>query len=285
MNKTRLPEKAVNLICQFIKERRTELLTRFPNKLLREDILDLLDIYCTVVYYPLEDKSNNGFHITGIPDKSGKDHHFVYINTNQTMEKQIFTAAHELGHVWKVDDYTLKNLGTETEGLSSEDIINRFAAELLMPEDEFLAVFDSECEKLIPDDGRTPLGNFLKIIAELMNHFFAPQKAVIYRLFELDRINTETLDLLLGDTIVPEEEISKFINGVLKENGYIKFLAPNNKKSIAGLSDLLDRAEKKDGISTSKIENMRQLFDLPKKQIESDMFEKMVDVSSREGET
>ena len=27
----------------------------FPNRLLREDVLDLLDRYCTVVYYPLEE--------------------------------------------------------------------------------------------------------------------------------------------------------------------------------------------------------------------------------------
>ena len=38
----------------------------FPNRLLREDVLDLLDRYCTVVYYPLEEEErNNGFCIFG----------------------------------------------------------------------------------------------------------------------------------------------------------------------------------------------------------------------------
>ena len=40
----------------------------FPNRLLREDVLDLLDRYCTVVYYPLEEEErNNGFRIKEIP--------------------------------------------------------------------------------------------------------------------------------------------------------------------------------------------------------------------------
>ena len=284
MRKIRLPENVVDFITQIIKEKREseELKTKFPNKLLREDVLDLLDIYCTVIYYPVEDKSNNGFHITGIPDKSGKDHHFVYINTSQTIEKQIFTAAHELGHVWEVDTCVLNQCGEDLADFCGEDIINRFAAELLMPKEEFLAVFDNECEKLVGDDGKLSLGNFLKIIATIMNHFFVPQKAVIYRLFELERIHIQILELLLGENAISEESISNFINEIMKENGHIRFLTPTKKKWIDGLAELLENAEKNDTISASKIEKMRQTFDLPKKQIEYALFEETVDVSSGE---
>ena len=45
----------------------------FPNRLLREDVLDLLDRYCTVVYYPLEEEErNNGFRIKEIPFSDGR---------------------------------------------------------------------------------------------------------------------------------------------------------------------------------------------------------------------
>ena len=287
MRKIRMPENVIDLIIQIIKEKREseELKTRFPNKLLREDVLDLLDMYCTVVYYPIDNESNNGFHITGIPDKFGKDHHFVYINTSQTIEKQIFTAAHELGHVWEVDTCVLSKYGQDLANFCDEDIINRFAAELLMPQKEFLAVFDKECSEFFTEDGKTPFGNLLKIIATIMNHFFVPQKAVIYRLFELGRINVQILELLLGESVISENIISDFINDYMKENGHIRFLTPTRKKWIDGLAELLDKAEKNDTIALSKIEKMRKDFDLPKKQIESDMFEKIVDVSSGEGES
>lgn len=49
-----------------------EIQALFPNQVLRDDVLELLNRYCTVVYYPLEDENNNGFHITDIPDKNGK---------------------------------------------------------------------------------------------------------------------------------------------------------------------------------------------------------------------
>lgn len=93
-----LPQNVVEFIVQFILEKRqsVELITKFPNPILRSDVLELLDVYCTVVYYPKENESNNGFHVTGILDRLGNEKHFVYINTNQTIDKQIFTAAHEL---------------------------------------------------------------------------------------------------------------------------------------------------------------------------------------------
>jgi hypothetical protein len=72
MKKIHLPSDVVDLIVKFIKEKResSDLKTKFPNSLLRTDVLDLLDIYCTVIYYPLENESNNGFHITGILEKA-----------------------------------------------------------------------------------------------------------------------------------------------------------------------------------------------------------------------
>ena len=284
MKKIHLPQNTVDLIVKFINEKRESdnLKTDFPNSLLRADVLDLLDRYCTVIYYPLENESNNGFHITGILDKNGNEKHFVYINTNQTIDKQIFTAAHELGHIWEVDNYVIENLGGNIGEFNNEDIINRFAAELLMPKDVFLAVFNSEHQKYKSPDGRTLLTDFLKIVATIMNQFLVPQKSVICRLFELEKINPETLDLLLGKGIISEDDITKYINDILKENGHEKFLTSFPKRHIDGLAKLLDDAEKEHAVSSSKIQNLRQTFNLPKKQENNDTFAEGIDVSASE---
>ena len=282
MSKKRLPQNVVDAIVQIIKEKMEsdELKTRFPNKLIRADVLDLLDMYCTVIYYPSENESNNGFHVTGIPDKTGKEHHFVYINTKQTKEKQIFTAAHELGHVWNVDKYILDKYGEQLDGVSSEDIINRFAAEMLIPADEFVLIFKNEFENMISNNSQASIGNFLKIIVTLMCHFFVPQRAIVYRLYELELINEQSLNLLSGEKIISEEIITNYVNDILRENGQIDFLTPTEKKYIGGLAELLDQAESVGMLATSKIERMRDIFELPKKQSDSEVFEKPVDVGS-----
>lgn len=282
MSKKRLSTSVINAITQLIKEKMDsdELKTKFPNKLIRSDVLDVLDMYCTVIYYPLENESNNGFHVTGIPDKTGKEHHFVYINTKQTKEKQIFTAAHELGHVWNVDNYILDKYEEQLDGVSREDIINRFAAELLIPADEFVLVFNNEFENMLANNSQASIGNFLKIIVTLMCHFCVPQRAIVYRLYELELINEQSLNLLLGENIISEEIITNYVNNLLRENGQIDFLIPTEKKYIGGFAELLDQAESVGLLSTSKIERMRETFELPKKQSDSEFFEKPVDVGS-----
>lgn len=36
---------------------------------------------------------------------NGKLEHFVFINTDKVVQEQVWTAAHELGHVWQVDRF------------------------------------------------------------------------------------------------------------------------------------------------------------------------------------
>ena len=62
----------------------------------------------------------------------------MYINTARTVAEQVFAAAHELGHVWGVAAQVWEQAGEqgEVESKNEERIINRFAAELLMPTKE-----------------------------------------------------------------------------------------------------------------------------------------------------
>ena len=56
---------------------------------------------CVVLYYPLEEESIDGCHIE--KPVNGHMEQFVFINSNNTRERQAFSAAHELGHIWQVD--------------------------------------------------------------------------------------------------------------------------------------------------------------------------------------
>ena len=267
---TILPMKIEKCIQRYIGEKfeQDNLKAEFPNPLIREDVFDLLDKYCTVVYFPLENENNNGFHVTDMPFLNGDKRNFVFINTAQTIEKQVFTAAHELGHIWKVDDYVIEN-EDEVEDSSDirEKIINRFAATLLMPSDIFKETADSLIKELGIGKQTIKLSTELKLIVKLMNYFFAPKKAVIIRLLEHELIPNSIANLLTTEDKELNEVVNSYMEKLFSDYGYIKFENPSMKKWIKGLSEILDEAERKQVIPLQKIKHMRDTFDL--KSIES----------------
>lgn len=256
-----------------------EIQALFPNQVLRDDVLELLNRYCTVVYYPLEDENNNGFHITDIPDKNGKLHTFVFINSAQTLEKQIFTAAHELGHIWQVDQYVEQECDLEVGEALRERIINRFAAELMIPQKVFEESYRVEYQKVEMPDKIITLGNMLVVIVNLMNQFLVPEKAIVVRCFELHKISQQTANLILGEGEVRKDIIDKKIGEIIRDNGYIKFQNPTNKKWIARYADLLDKADRSGKISKDKIKKIRTMFSIN----EEDIQEKLNDPLNVEG--
>lgn len=235
----------------------------FPNPLLREDVLELLDKYCTVVYYPIENEANNGFRLKEIPFVDGSRHDFVFINTAQTMEKQALTAAHELGHIWNVDDHVLNEVSLEDRAGLREDIINRFAAVLLIPAEKFAASVQ-ECLQQLGNSNENTISydNLLKMIVILMNHFFAPMKAVVLRLVELNVFGIEVAETLFGYREIRAEDITNRINELIVDFGYTNLQYPSNKKWIAGLAEKLDIAERYNLVPKSKIQVMREKFGL-----------------------
>ncbi|NCC13988.1 MAG: hypothetical protein EOM32_11525, partial [Spirochaetia bacterium] len=64
------------------------------NTILQDQIFDILQQNCRVLYYPLEDMTIGGCftHLQGET--------FMIINTSLPYEEQILTAAHALYHVW-----------------------------------------------------------------------------------------------------------------------------------------------------------------------------------------
>lgn len=271
-----LNEEVVAAIKDFINDKfeAEHLKSEFPNQLLREDTLALLDKYCTVIYYPLDHEENNGFHITGIPDNRGKEQHFVFINTAQTIEKQVFTAAHELGHTWKVDEIIEGRFGLAED--QREQIVNRFAAELLIPEDIFNVSFKMEYNHYKNEHGRITVANMLRVIVTLMNQFFAPEKSIILRCVELKLLGNQPADLLLGYNDIPQPVIEEKIKEIIREKGYVNFQVPNRKKWIKGMSELLEEAERRQAVPKDKIEKMRSMFNIKEDSADNGLMEETV---------
>lgn len=58
------------------------------NTAIRDNIFGILEDNCTVIYYPLENEKNRGFHIKRIVNDQLED--FVYINTAKPIAEQIY---------------------------------------------------------------------------------------------------------------------------------------------------------------------------------------------------
>lgn len=261
-----LPLEIEKTIINFIKTKfqQDNLSVLFQNPLLREEVLDLLDRYCTVVYYPVDDTGNNGFRLKRMPFADGTRQDFVFINTAQTLEKQVFTAAHELGHIWNVDEVVIKEHNLEDTTDMREHIINRFAAILLMPDDKF-GISVRAGLKEYGEQGKKTITylNLLRMIVGLMNHFFAPMKAVVLRLVELKFFREDVAKVLLGYDDITAEAFAERIHELCVECGYTNLLNPSRKKYIEGLAQKLDIAERNNLVSPNKIRVMREKFGLP----------------------
>lgn len=279
-----LSNDVVAKIQTFIKAKLDDerLKNKFPNPLLREDILSMLNMYCTVVYYPLPEETINGFNLPGIIGVNGEEKTFVYINTAQTIEKQVFTAAHELGHIWGIDTVVSTDVENSFLCECGEKIINRFAAELLMPEDLFIATCVYELERYKENEKNITISNILKVITNIMTHFFVPYKAVVHRLGELKFLSEDSVALLLGESNIPLDKFLRFVNQNLKNNGYTNFVEPSEKRWIDGLADLLDTAQKQKSVTNNKIDKLREHFDLNANQDIGNTLDKKVNISIEE---
>ena len=88
------PEEKVRLMQKIIREKRECFKKQglFFNSVLREDIFDLLNACCTVVFYPFPQDENDGFQVARPVSYGDRPHteQFVYLNTAKCLEKQVF---------------------------------------------------------------------------------------------------------------------------------------------------------------------------------------------------
>lgn len=253
-----LPNNIVATIREEVKKIKEEY--HIINPLIRSDIFDILDKLCVVLRYPLDDDEEaNGIHVERWV--KGKKIDFVFINTSNTIEKQIYTAAHELGHVWKIDE---KVLAQVNEDIDSEAIINRFAAELLMPYDLFIRLFALKCTEHNISSGMVDDQILMKVIVFLMNVFMVPYKAVIYRMEEVEIIDIENRKELEK---IEEENLDLILN-CIKSGDYQNILKIDRQKSMSDLYNMLDKAEELELLSDTKLMRIRERFEYDKYLVE-----------------
>lgn len=248
-------EKIIELTDEELKEH------GIVNEIVRDDVFSVLDSHCLILYYPLPEDDINGYHINRMIND--KPQEFVFINTANTTEKQVFAAAHELGHVLKVDEKIIKEFDLNSSTELSEKIINRFAAELLMPEKIFVDKANNILKTLNVKD-KISIGNMLYLIVCLMNEFLVEFEAIVRRFNELKKISDDSRDLLLKLKNIPY--FYDEITSLAKASNFTRLFIRSNNRSIKNLKELVDKANEKQTLTETKIESILKTFGI--KQVE-----------------
>lgn len=221
-----------------------------------DGVFGILKNECVVLYYPLQNEKNKGFHITKIVN--GEERDYVYINTAHPKEKQIFCAAHELGHIWKVDNQVEQQLGKIFDKQAREDIINRFAAELLMPEARFRKEIENKLVELDYDGQRITYANLYRLSVYLMDCFCVPFVALVRRLNEIGNLRSE----IACELELKYEENPEMLKPYIFEGQYTRVNSINELKAINEIQDLVEEAEKKEVISENALMKIKETFEL-----------------------
>lgn len=255
MEKTLLDQDMIGVIQRKIKELRDK--NNVVNTILRDDVFMLLEAQkdCTVLYYPLED-TIEGFRIRKYVGDRREE--FIFINTANKEDIQIFTAAHELGHIIGIDKMVCAELGIENpDKKQKEDIIDRFAAELLMDYTAFTKLADIKLKEFVTDKNQISLEGMLRTITFLMDSFMAPYDAVVRRFHEVGKIDAETMAYLQDRKIITEALVDK-----VSEEGKYKRIKPTRTKSFGDLTRYLEKLDEAGEISEKRLERIMRQFDL-----------------------
>lgn len=280
-----LPVEKVKELNDIIEQKRAELKEKnlYINRIPREDIFNILDNYCTVVFYPLPaGESNDGFHVTMPVDYNDcGEEHFVFLNTAKHREKQVFAAAHELGHIWVEEDIfwddTLEQMLPREKKENVDAVMNCFAAELLMPREIFQRSAYALLQKFDTGDHKISYIDLFRAVACLMDEFCVPAQAVICRFYEVQLLEKNVCqELLTGprDQKLPidySELFGKMVELCVQEGGYTGLLKNSEKRGIREFPEVLNEVEQKGLFSEQTIAQLREVLDLPKIRDEGEM--------------
>ena len=205
-----------------------------------------------LLLYPLFDENANGICVTKTVKNEKKK--FIFINTNNDITKQVYTAAHEIGHIFDIDNEVKKEIEFNDD---PELIINRFASELLMPKDIFISTFEKIKEVLLGKKMNVNFDDINILIFDLMLFFKVPYRAICYRMGELSILSENDVNKLEKY----EREHKKNIEDVLRQNKkYAELIKIDRKKEFGNIDELIKKAEDGNLTFKTKIERMKELF-------------------------
>lgn len=242
----------VHMIQQFILQKRDE--KHIVNEVIRDDVFAILREECIVLFYPLNDNSVEGCHI--IKPVNGEMKQFVFIDTTKAVQEQTWTAAHELGHVWQVDSYVKGRL-VQCEW-ECECLVNRFAAELLLPEVIFRKVLNHKLNEYQYTGPVMSKEMMVRLVTYLMNYFCTPYKAIIRRFSELGYIAKESETKYLDGF----KEQKVLYERLIKENQYTRLETVNKACSMGSIEQDINLLEKNEVYSDKRVARLREMFRL-----------------------
>lgn len=255
-------EQVVSLIKNFISDKQSE--KKIVNKVIRDDVFEILKAECVVLYYALNDDGVEGCH--AIKPLNGVPVQFVFINTTKAIQEQTWTAAHELGHVWMVDSYVKKELGQHD--LDSEDLVNRFAAELLLPDDIFNKEVRSKLKEYNYDGSKISAETMVRLVTYLMNYFCTPHKAIIRRFIELEYIGENAEKHYLQGF----ERQNELYRRLIVENQYTRLETVNRAYSMGSMERDINLLEENEVYSEKKIARLREMFHLERTEVKEESY-------------
>ena len=238
----------VQAIQEFIKNKRIE--EKICNVIIRDDVFAILEKECYVLYFALEDDID-GCHIC--KPLNGEMKQFVYINTSKVLQEQVWTAAHELGHVWKVDQYIYDVVNCD---IDAEKIVGRFTAEFLMPTDIFKREAHNRLGYNNYAGGALTTEMMMDLVIYLMNYFGVPAKAIIKRLEELGNITEQAIPLYLNRF----NSNRKLYDQIIRENQYTRLDKREDVYKIANLKGDMEYVEKHHLAKDKYIQTVRRQF-------------------------
>jgi len=250
-----LNEEIVSEIIKIVNRERDDL--GITNDIVRDDVFYLLDYHCIILYYPLASEDINGYHISKYINGEKKE--FVFINTENTTEKQVFAAAHELGHILKVDE-TICNMFNLSYKEYAEDIVNRFAAELLMPKGIFTKKLNWFLKNYNNGSDSLSTVRILELTVYLMNEFLVEYEAIIRRFFEINELKENEADILLK--LKEANELEKILKTIAKTANYPRLFIRSRNKSMSELVESIGKAKVNNSITEEKINRLINRFEI-----------------------
>lgn len=237
-----------------IKRKAEEVIEEYshPEEPIRDDIFKILRSKGVLIFYPLRDEKDlDGFHVDRVMD--GRITPFVYINSANYIDKCIFCAAHELGHINAIENDIIKEYPDEKiNDEQCDGIMNRFAAELLMPESKIKKEIGNFIESITKNNKKLDDitdQDIVKLLIRLMDYFFVPYKSVVKRLYEVGFLTKRGKEHYI-------EYDAAVIELFISEGNYIRPRQITELRQMDNLEDIVRKTQKRTSVSEMRIKQL-----------------------------
>ncbi|MBE5912869.1 MAG: ImmA/IrrE family metallo-endopeptidase [Pseudobutyrivibrio ruminis] len=204
-------------------------------------ILERRDIL--ICEYPFNDiEKNKTYAYLTIITVGTEEYTYIGLNTSIAYDEQLFALAHELYHI-ETKTGLAYSFESDKEDERVERCADRFAAELLLPEEELkhLVVSEFGTDKL----RGVPQTRMLRFIASIQCDYWIPYKSIVKRLKEEKYISHEDYEWLYSIDARSEDGIYYTILKALNED----------------VANILNRRTETIGISNRGIEYLIQNYE------------------------